>query len=379
MPLKICIGAYILRYIDGGAYQWAFLNWALGLKSLGCRVIWLDSVASGTPLEQIQRDIAELKDRLRSFALEDSLAVIDRTGGRLPEAVTGCTDLDAALDADLFLNLGYDLDDTVVRSFPRSAFIDLDPGLTQTWISLGQLHVPEHDVYFTYGETVGRSEKIPTCGLEWHYTPPPVCLEHWHVSTPPAVRSSYTTVSNWWGDADWIEIAGDVVDNSKRTAFLEYLELPSRTKAQIELALPLSAGEHDNRDREVLERHGWTVRHVLNVSATPRAFQSYVQSSRGEFSCMKRGYTLLDTAWMSERSVNYLASGKPAVVQHTGPSSFLPDWEGLLRFRNVDEAARALNALEDDYTRHSKCARQLAEEYFDSQKVIPRVLEKTLA
>jgi hypothetical protein len=94
---------------------------------------------------------------------------------------------------------------------------------------------------------------------------------------------------------------------------------------------------------------------------------------------MKRGYTLLDTAWTSERTINYLASGKPAVVQHTRPSAFLPESEGLFRFRNVDEAARALNAIEDDYMRHSKCARQLAEEYFDSRKVIRRVLETTLA
>jgi hypothetical protein len=67
-----------------------------------------------------------------------------------------------------------------------------------------------------------------------------------------------------------------------------------------------------------------------------------VRSSRGEFSCAKPAYVLFDTAWVSDRTLCYLASGKPAVVQYTGPSRFLPDGEGLFRFRTFDEAARSL-------------------------------------
>ena len=69
----------------------------------------------------------------------------------------------------------------------------------------------------------------------------------------------------------------------------------------------------------------------------------------------------------------------PAVVQHTGKSRFLPDAEGLFRFRNLDEAARAFSALESDYERHSRLARRLAEEHFDACHVVAQVLERALA
>jgi glycosyltransferase involved in cell wall biosynthesis len=87
----------------------------------------------------------------------------------------------------------------------------------------------------------------------------------------------------------------------------------------------------------------------------------------------------LANAWVSDRTLCYLASGKPAIVQHTGPSRFLPDAEGLFRFRNLDEAARALTAAESDYERHCRQARALAEEYFDARKVLAKLLERALA
>jgi glycosyltransferase involved in cell wall biosynthesis len=114
------------------------------------------------------------------------------------------------------------------------------------------------------------------------------------------------------------------------------------------------------------------------VTATPQDYAAYIRSSRGEFSCAKPSCFLLQNAWISDRTVCYLASGKPAVVEHTGPSRYLPDAEGLLRFRDLDEAAAMLEAAESDYERHSRAARALAEEHFDARKVVTRVLEKAL-
>jgi len=114
------------------------------------------------------------------------------------------------------------------------------------------------------------------------------------------------------------------------------------------------------------------------VSATPEEYRSYIQRSRGEFSCVKGCYVQFANAWVSDRTICYLASGKPAVVQHTGPSRFLPDAAGVFRFRSMDEAVRALAAAEADYARHSRLARALAEEYFDGCRVIARVLERAL-
>ena len=67
------------------------------------------------------------------------------------------------------------------------------------------------------------------------------------------------------------------------------------------------------------------------------------------------------------------------MVQHTGPSRFLPDADGLFRFRNMDEAERALAQVESDYERHCRLARALAEEHFDARRIVGRVLEQALA
>jgi len=74
-----------------------------------------------------------------------------------------------------------------------------------------------------------------------------------------------------------------------------------------------------------------------------------------------------------------LASGKPAVVQHTGASRFLPDSAGLFRFRDVKEARQSIERVVMDYEHQCKLARTLAEEYFDARKVIATVLERALS
>src|SRR2546425_6223480 len=130
--------------------------------------------------------------------------------------------------------------------------------------------------------------------------------------------------------------------------------------------------------RARMEPLGWKIREAWEVSATPDRYRAYIQQSRGEFSCVKPSCVTLANAWISDRTLCYLASGKPAIVQHTGKSHLLPDAEGLFRFRNMDEAVRALSAAESDYARHSRLARELAEE-FDARRVVARGLERALA
>jgi hypothetical protein len=83
-------------------------------------------------------------------------------------------------------------------------------------------------------------------------------------------------------------------------------------------------------------------------------------------------------AWVSDRTLCYLASGKPAIVEHTGPSRLLPDAEGLFRFRDLAEAARHLETATRDYERHCRLARQLVEERFDARKLVADVLTYAL-
>src|SRR5947207_692303 len=114
-----------------------FLNWALGLRSLGCRVIWLTSVFPGISKDQVRADVAELKRALQPFGLGEHLALMMQTGEDVPSGMGETFDGEAATQADFFLNLAY-LPPAIVRRFRRSAFVDIDPGLTQNWISRGE-------------------------------------------------------------------------------------------------------------------------------------------------------------------------------------------------------------------------------------------------
>ena len=50
----------------------------------------------------------------------------------------------------------------------------------------------------------------------------------------------------------------------------------------------------------------------------------------------------LQNAWVSDRTICYLASGRPAVVQDTGPNRYLDGGSGVLRFSTPEEAPAAL-------------------------------------
>ncbi len=376
----ICMTPLTLGYPEGGGHLWVYLNWALSLRGLGCRLIWLEDIgelAATRPRAEVERDIATLEARLEAYGLHGALALTSFTGRDLDPRLAGSRpDLEAAAgEADLMLDFAYDTPAWALGMFPRSALVDLDPGLLQLWMSQGKLQVSEHDVYFTIGETVGTSAaRFPDGGVRWHHTPVPVFLPAW----PPgnSAAGSYTTVTNWWGE--WFVLDDEPICNDKRVAFLAYAGVPARTGRQLEVALTLDdyTGE---TDVPVLERGGWTVRDAWEVSATPDDYRAYIQGSRAEFSCAKPSCRLLANAWISDRTVCYLASAKPAVVEHTGPSRFLPEREGLLRFRDMDEAVAAIELVESEYEHQCRLARELAEEHFDGEKVLRRVLEVALA
>jgi hypothetical protein len=378
MSTRVCLcPTATLDPSTGAGHLWVYLNWALGLRALGCEVIWLEAVDPGLPAPELAARIADLKHRLEPFGLADSVAVHSETEQSLPtEAVADCLDLQAALTADVLLNQRYRMPPALVQQFRRSALIDIDPGLLQVWMSMGQLPVAPHDVYFTIGETVGQPEaRFPDCDIEWHYVPPPVSLDTWTPCIPDAT-APFTTVSNWWGD-EWLTFEGEMFENNKRVSFLEYADLPLHTPMQLELALCLGTGDAD--DRLLMENRGWRIRDAAEVSATPSRYQEYIRHSRGEFSCAKPSCVRLANAWISDRTLCYLASGRPAIVQHTGPSRLLLDGAGLFRFRTLQEAVAALATVQAEYDRHCRHARALVETYFDARQVVRSVLERALA
>jgi hypothetical protein len=281
--------------------------------------------------------------------------------------------------ADLLLNFQYSIEPGLLAGFRRTALVDIDPGLLQVWMSTGQVPVAPHDLYFTIGETVGApAAGFTDAGLDWVHIRPPVCLDLWPYTYDPH-REAFTTVTDWW--TGWVPETVDgrevLYDNTKRAAFLAYAELARMTSQPLELAIHLSA--YDEADRRLLERHGWRVRHSSEVSSTPETYRSYIQGSRGEFSCVKPSYVKTRSAWISDRSLCYMASGKPVVVQDTGPSSFLPTGEGIVRFSSLEEAAEALATVNADYPKHCLAAREIAATYFDARKTAERILNVALA
>ena len=375
MSTTVCLYADTLYYPQGGGHSWVYLNWALGLRSLGCEVVWLERVRGRrTDPGDEEAYFNSLKARLAHYGLEH-IALWSPSGRQPPQEVTEqCLDIDSGVGADLLLALRYDLPSQLVSPFRRSALLDIDPGLLQTWISRGQVQPARYTHYFTTGETVGRpGARFPDAGLEWHYAPPCVALDWWPVC-PAEEGAPFTTVSHWYMD-EWMEDGGEAYPNGKRDGFLPFLDLPCHTAQPLELALYL---EGDQAERRALEARGWRMRESVEVAATPWDYQGYIQASRGEFSCVKPSCVRLENAWISDRTLCYLASGKPAVVQHTGPSRFLPDAAGLFRFNDLGEAVRCLGAAASDYERHGRLARALAEEHFDARKVVGSVLERAL-
>jgi hypothetical protein len=124
--------------------------------------------------------------------------------------------------------------------------------------------------------------------------------------------------------------------------------------------------------------HGWKVTDPESGSADCHAYRWFIQESAGEFTVVKQIYSGLPSGWFSDRAACYLASGRPVVTQASGFDRWLPTGEGLFSFGTIDQAADALNAISADYPRHSHAARQIAEEHFDSRRVLRRLLEDLL-
>ena len=366
MTATVWLGVDTMDFPQGGGHFWVYLNWALGLQGLGCRVVWLEPYEPDVPPEEVRARVRSLRTRLEPYGLADSIAVCPKLN-ELPAGHTGeGVPLEAAREADLLVNLAYYTHAALLSHFPRTAMVEIDPGLAQMWIDAGLVELPHYDLLFTTGETVAAP---------WQYAPPCVALDWWPTADAPA-DAPFTTVSSWHSGTWYTDGGDDWQPNNKRDGFLPFLDLPGHTSQPLELALAL--GDDEAQERAVLGRKGWRVVRAASVSSTPWDYQRYIQGSRGEFSCAKPSCKAFQNAWISDRTLCYLASGKPAVVEHTGPSRILPDAAGLFRFRTLDEAARHLETAASDYDTHCRLGRALVEEHFDAHKVVGSVLERSL-
>jgi hypothetical protein len=351
-----------------GGNAWARLSVVGGLRRLGFQAFFVEQIERASP-----QNLAYFEDVILQSGLVGSAALV--SGGECYGMDR--RELDAiAADATLLINFGGHLTiPALVEPARCKVYLDDDPGFTQLWEASGTAgaRLEGHDLYFTFGENIGRPGcPIPTDGIDWHATRPAVVLDDWPVAGGDE-QGVFTTVATWRGPYGPVSWNGRTF-GLKLHEFRKFLELPGRTQQNFELALDIDQDEQ--RDLALLRHHGWRVADPRVVAGDPISFRSYVQSSAAEYSAAQGIYVETQCGWFSDRTVRYLASGKPAVVQDTGFSRNLPTGQGLIAFRTLDEAVAGVQAIVSDYQRHSRAARALAEEYFDSDKVLGQLLEE---
>ena len=182
----------------------------------------------------------------------------------------------------------------------------------------------------------------------------------------------FTTIASWRGPYGPVQHDGTTF-GLKVHEFRKLVDLPRRAAAEFEIALDIHPA--DARDLDLLRGHGWRVVDPIRVVPDPQSFDDYIVGSDAECSAAQGVYVATNSGWFSDRTVRYLAAGKPALVQDTGFGRTYPVGEGLIAFRTVEEAVRGVDAIQRDPRRHQQAARALAAEFFDSDTVIGRLLD----
>src|SRR5438067_1140588 len=103
--MHVWLGAATMTYPQAGGHLWVFLNWALGLRSLGCDVIWLESVDESLSCDENRHYLDALKDHLRPYGLAENISLCPEQGTELRSSLSNSViDWHRAEEADLFLN-----------------------------------------------------------------------------------------------------------------------------------------------------------------------------------------------------------------------------------------------------------------------------------
>ena len=397
MTPVVIVGGALANKPHNGGEAWVRMSWAAGLRRLGFDVYFVEQIAAASCTDAAGHPAAAgasaqrryFDDVTRAFGLADrSALVVTGGGGSGAETVCAGVPWDALLRAasgcELLVNIsGHLTCRPLLDRVRRRAYVDIDPGFTQFWHAdpATPFEVAGHDHYFTIGENIGDADcPIPTAGVAWQTVRQPVVLDDWPVVPAPR-PNRFTTVASWRGAFGPVDFGGRRF-GLKVHEFRKVLDLPGRlggttpavyrTAAEFELALAIHPA--DAADLAALERNHWRVVSPAAVAADPAAFRDYVQGSGAEFSVAQGIYVDTNSGWFSDRTVRYLAAGRPALVQQTGFAGHLPTGEGLLAFATADEAAAGAESILRDYDRHAQAARAIAAEFFDSDRVLGRFL-----
>jgi hypothetical protein len=408
--LRIVVTGLIAQHPLLGGISWHYLQYVLGLRRLGHEVYYFEdsgqwpynfdggAIGDDWVSHDCSENVTYLNSLMRRFGLENQWAYRFPIGDQW----YGLSDnerTEILKEADILLNVSGSLEfPDNYRQVRKLIYIDTDPVFTQVKLARGEQdfgrRVDAHDVHFSYGECLANS--VPRTGHNWQPTRQPIVLSEWHPSNPP--RNGFTTVMSWTSYKPLVY--ADKTYGQKDVEFYRFLDLPRKVKP-VKLELSLSNIEHvnwrtqtDNIPPEVLElmkgqsewgsrdlltRTGWNVVDAMKSCRDLDSYRDYIQSSKAEWSLAKNGYVQGRSGWFSERSACYLASGRPVVVQDTGFGVVLPVRDGILPFKTMEEAAAAIEKVEANYAQEATAARAVAEEYFDSDKVLTRLIEEALS
>ena len=380
MASSVFIGSgFIAKYPTGGGILWIPVHYVLGMRELGHDAYWLEVLwTHGDPaldrqlIDRFWRNVDELGIRDHVVLAYFAEGNPDDPRGRPELQGMSETEFGARARDAVLLNMANGIPPMLRDDFGRTVLFDIDPGAFQLWAREWDMGLTSHDVCLTIGMNLGAADSpVPLDGVAWRQVWPLVHLPSWPVQPPPGPEARYTTVTQWWND-HYAFLDGDVYDCNKRSGFMPLVTLPERAGLELELAANLHPGE--TADRTLLASHGWRLVEPDEVAGTGLAFQRYVQASRGECSATKPAYVKSRAGWISDRTVCYLASGRPCIVEDTGAAPHLPESAGLRFFTTLDEAAEALRVVEADYAAASRAARVLAEEVFSGRVVLPQLL-----
>jgi hypothetical protein len=259
---------------------------------------------------------------------------------------------------------------------PVRIMVDTDPVYEQIKYAkadpAARAYLDAHTHFYTYGENIGAEDcPVPLSGVAWRPTRPPVIPDLW--PHDPRQPEAFTTIATWENKGKNIAFDGAEYTWSKHVNFVRFLDVPQRVAAPFTMAV---LTPNDAVTREIAA-NGWRVIDPRPTSSSMTAYAEFIAGSRGEFTVAKDIYVRPNSGWFSDRSACYLAAGRPVVTMRTGFSKFYPAGTGLFEFSTMDEVLAAFAAIDSDYARHSRAAREIAGEYFATDRVVSRLMNES--
>jgi hypothetical protein len=378
MPRRVIIGVGIASYpLHAAGNSWAFLQWMLGFREAGWDAWMVEDVpqrkcidACGQPCAPAKSaNLAHWNRVLDEFGLRDRATLF--FDGESPDAPEL---LRFARDAEFFFNIsGHFRQRDVFDAVPKSVYVDIDPAFTQIWAECygSDVGLDAHQVFVSIGRNIGQKNcRAPLAGKAWLPVGVPVVLEHFTSPPDSTPGDTWTTFTHWYGYPQ-VQYDGAWYGN-KSDEFEKIVGLPGKTRERLEIATDLVEGDPVGAR---FSGAGWNLIDAKPLNTPWQCYRDYLAQSRGEFCVAKGGYVLSRCGWFSDRSVAYLALGRPVILQDTGWTDFYPSGEGLLAFHDEASAVEALEKVARDPARHSRAAREIAEKYCAAPVVVNQFLE----